>query len=49
MLILTYLAFTLPVSLYMLANYFHTIPSEIEEAALIDGCTRTGPTSSGAS
>ncbi|MDI7246927.1 MAG: carbohydrate ABC transporter permease [Bacillota bacterium] len=39
-LILTYLAFTLPVSLYMLANYFRTIPAEIEEAALIDGCTR---------
>lgn len=40
-LILTYLAFTLPVSLYMLGNYFRTIPGEIEEAALIDGCTRT--------
>jgi len=41
-LILTYLAQTLPVALYMLANYFRTIPDEIEQAALIDGCTRLG-------
>ncbi len=41
-LVLTYLAFTLPVSLYMLGNYFRTIPAEIEESAMIDGCTRTG-------
>jgi multiple sugar transport system permease protein len=39
-LILTYLAQTLPVALYMLANYFRTIPVEIEQAALIDGCSR---------
>ncbi|MEA3395898.1 MAG: carbohydrate ABC transporter permease [Chloroflexota bacterium] len=39
-LILTYLAQTLPVALYMLANYFRTIPAEIEQAALIDGCSR---------
>ena len=31
-LVLTYLAQTLPVALYMLANYFRTIPSEIEQA-----------------
>jgi multiple sugar transport system permease protein len=36
----TYLAQTLPVALYMLTNYFRTIPDEIEQAALIDGCTR---------
>ena len=41
-LILTYLAQTLPVALYMLANYFRTIPAEIEQAALIDGCSRVG-------
>ena len=41
-LIFTYLAQTLPVALYMLANYFRTIPEEIEQAALIDGCTRFG-------
>jgi len=39
-LILTYLAQTLPVALYMLTNYFRTIPDEIEQAALIDGCSR---------
>jgi len=39
-LILTYLAQTLPVALYMLANYFRTIPAEIEQAGLIDGCSR---------
>lgn len=39
-LIITYLAQTLPVALYMLANYFRTIPSEIEQAGLIDGCSR---------
>jgi len=41
-LIITYLAQTLPVALYMLANYFRTIPAEIEQAALIDGCSRVG-------
>ena len=39
-LIFTYLAQTLPVALYMLTNYFRTIPDEIEQAALIDGCSR---------
>ncbi len=41
-LVFTYLAQTLPVALYMLANYFRTIPAEIEQAALIDGCSRAG-------
>ena len=41
-LVFTYLAQTLPVALYMLANYFRTIPAEIEQAGLIDGCTRLG-------
>lgn len=41
-LIATYLAHTLPVGLYMLTNYFRTIPSEIEQAGLIDGCSRMG-------
>jgi len=41
-LIVTYLAQTLPVALYMLANYFRTIPAEIEQAGLIDGCSRGG-------
>jgi multiple sugar transport system permease protein len=41
-LVVTYLAQTLPVALYMLANYFRTIPAEIEQAGLIDGCSRAG-------
>ncbi len=28
------------VSIYMLRNYFDTIPLSLEEAAAIDGCTR---------
>ncbi len=39
---ITYLAQTLPVAMYMLTNYFRTIPDEIEQAALIDGCSRLG-------
>ncbi|TDO83360.1 carbohydrate ABC transporter membrane protein 2 (CUT1 family) [Halanaerobium saccharolyticum] len=39
-LIITYIVQTLPVSLYMLGNYFRTIPESIEEAAIIDGCSR---------
>ena len=41
-LVVTYLAQTLPVAMYMLTNYFRTIPDEIEQAALIDGCSRLG-------
>lgn len=41
-LIVTYLAQTLPVAMYMLTNYFRTIPDEIEQSALIDGCNRLG-------
>lgn len=41
-LVITYLAHTLPVGLYMLTNYFRTIPNEIEQAGLIDGCSRMG-------
>ncbi|MCB9452933.1 MAG: carbohydrate ABC transporter permease [Anaerolineaceae bacterium] len=39
-LVVTYLAQTLPVGIYMLTSYFRTIPMEIEQAAQIDGCTR---------
>lgn len=41
-LVVTYLAQTLPVALYMLTNYFRTIPADIEQAGLIDGCSRAG-------
>lgn len=39
-LVLIYVIQTLPVSLYMLGNYFRTIPYSLEEAAQIDGCSR---------
>jgi multiple sugar transport system permease protein len=42
LLILVYLAQTLPVVLYMLRSYFQTLPIEMEHAGLIDGCTRFG-------
>ena len=38
-LILTYISFALPFSIWMVKNYFDSIPSEILEAARIDGCT----------
>jgi len=41
-LILVYLAQTLPVALYMLRSYFQNLPAEIEYAGLTDGCTRFG-------
>jgi len=41
-LILVYLAQTLPVALYMLRSYFLSLPPELEYAGLTDGCTRLG-------
>ena len=35
--IITYLTFTLPFSIWMLAGYFETIPRELDEAAMVDG------------
>ncbi|MFG1807375.1 carbohydrate ABC transporter permease [Streptomyces sp. NPDC049040] len=37
---IVYVAQTVPVSIYMLKNYFITIPLSIEEAAALDGATR---------
>ncbi|MFE3450545.1 carbohydrate ABC transporter permease [Nonomuraea sp. NPDC059194] len=39
-LILVYIAQTVPVTVYMLRNYFETVPESVEEAAAIDGCGR---------
>jgi len=39
-LLLIYIIQTLPVALYMLGNYFRTIPYSLEEAAATDGCSR---------
>lgn len=37
---LVHLAYTLPYSTLMMRSYFYGIPQSLEEAALIDGCTR---------
>jgi multiple sugar transport system permease protein len=39
---LTYLTIVLPFSSWMLRGYFETIPVELEQAAMIDGCSRVG-------
>lgn len=39
-LVLTYPTFTLPFATWLLSGYFASIPAELEEAALVDGCTR---------
>jgi len=39
-LLIVYPATTIPVALYMLRSYFQTLPKDLEEAGLIDGCTR---------
>ena len=41
-LILTYLSFSLPFAIWLLAAFFQTIPVELEDAARIDGCSRLG-------
>ncbi|MGQ9786736.1 MAG: carbohydrate ABC transporter permease [Anaerolineae bacterium] len=39
-LIIAYLTFTVPVAVWFLRSFFYSIPYELEEAAMIDGCTR---------
>jgi multiple sugar transport system permease protein len=39
-LVIVYIAQTLPVCVYMLRNYFETVPVSLEEAAEVDGATR---------
>lgn len=39
--IFIYSTFTVPFAIWMLRGYFDTIPTALEEAARIDGCTRT--------
>ena len=41
-LILVYPSFTIPFAIWLLMGFFKTIPQELEDAALIDGCTRFG-------
>ncbi len=39
-LIVAYLVFNLPFALWMMRGFFNDIPQELDECAMIDGCTR---------
>jgi multiple sugar transport system permease protein len=41
-LIVVYPSFTIPFAIWLLMGFFKTIPQELEDAALIDGCSRIG-------
>ncbi len=41
-LVVTYPTFLVPFATWLLMSYFRTIPQELEESAMIDGCTRLG-------
>jgi multiple sugar transport system permease protein len=39
-LIVSYLTFTIPLAVWMMVGFFEDVPLELEESAMIDGCTR---------
>ncbi|MGQ0546396.1 MAG: carbohydrate ABC transporter permease [Betaproteobacteria bacterium] len=39
-LVITYLAITVPFSVFMLVSYFESLPDELDKAARVDGCSR---------
>jgi ABC-type glycerol-3-phosphate transport system permease component len=41
-LVLAYIAITVPFSIYMLLGYLDSVPRELDEAAIIDGCSTLG-------
>ena len=41
-LIVIYPSFTIPFAIWLMMGFFKTIPLELEDAALIDGCSRIG-------
>ena len=41
-LVLTYLGFAVPFCTWLLMGYFVSVPVELEEAGLVDGCSRLG-------
>jgi multiple sugar transport system permease protein len=41
-LMFTFQILIIPLNILLMKNYFETIPKELEEAALIDGCSRLG-------
>jgi multiple sugar transport system permease protein len=40
--LLSYQSFNVPFCTWLILGYFRSIPEELEDAALIDGCTKTG-------
>src|SRR6185437_2383141 len=41
-LILPYIAYRLPLTILLIRGYFLSIPKELEESAIIDGCSEFG-------
>ncbi len=41
-LVLVYPSFTIPFCTWLMMGFFKSIPSELEEAAMVDGCSRLG-------
>ena len=41
-LVIAYLSFTTPLAVWILRGFFMGVPAELEQAALVDGCTRFG-------
>jgi len=41
-LVLTYLGFTVPFCTWLLMGFFKSLPREVEESAMVDGCSRVG-------
>src|SRR5690606_38980936 len=39
-LVIIYLIFSVPISTWMKISYFNTVPSELQDAALVDGASR---------
>jgi multiple sugar transport system permease protein len=39
-LIISYLTFTIPLSIWMMIGFFEDVPEDLEDSAMIDGCTR---------
>src|SRR5699024_122986 len=37
--VITYTAYNLPITMMILLGFYYTLPREIEEAAIIDGCS----------
>lgn len=41
-LVVAYSTFAMPYSVWLLTGYFNELPQELEEAAMVDGCSRPG-------